>query len=121
MTDYTPVASRALATVTRKGVAVTFSHTTAGSYDAATDTTTGATVTTVTGYAVGAANNPITLQALSLITSDARTLYFTPTTFGQMPSLLDSVTWGGNVYAVKKIDPTSPAGDALGDYVIISR
>lgn len=113
--------SSALLDLGDAGASVTFSHTTTGTYDPATDTTTGATVTTVTGKAIRTKGDPLKYQALNLVASEAPTLLFTPTTYGSLPSLGDTVSWGSVVYSVKDVDPVAPDGTAIIARIVVAR
>src|SRR3990167_9392536 len=101
------------ATLKRKGVAVTFTLTDPGTYDPATDLWTWGSTTTVAGYAVRIAGNPITYARLSLVLSEAPTLLFGPTTAGSLPALGSTVTWRSIVYAVRDVNPIEPDGTAI--------
>lgn len=85
----------------RKGAAVVFSLTTAGTHDPTTDTWSSPTTTTVPGNAMEIDGDPDLYRALTLIETDNPTLLFKPTTVGQYPALGSSVVWGGNTYMLK--------------------
>lgn len=107
--------------VTRKGAAVTFTSRTAGTYDAATDTTTGATVATVTGHAMQIDGDPDVYESLQLIESDNPTLLFTPTVPGSMPVLGATVVWGGATYVVKNRKPLAMNGTATAAMIVVGK
>jgi hypothetical protein len=111
----------ALADLLENGSSVTFSYTTAGTYDEATDTTTGATSATVTGAAMRVKGNPLRYQALGLVQSEAPTLLFAPTTIGSTPPLGSSVTFGGVVYVVRDVDSIAPNGTAILARIVVVR
>jgi hypothetical protein len=100
---------------------ITFTRTVPGTYDAATDTWTTPTETTVTGNAVQVRGDADTYRALSLIQSQAPTLLFTPTTYGQLPLPGDQVTWAEDVYTVRDVAPIQPDGVAIMARVIVVR
>lgn len=117
--DYSATHARALALVTRKGAAVTFTHSDSSQADATGIVT--STDTTVVGTAVRDAGNPKRYERLSLIESEAPTLLFTPTTFGECPSPGDTCTWAGNSFVVRDVLPIGPNGDVIAASVVISR
>lgn len=120
MADYTTDHADALADVTDAGAAVTFTLQSPGTYNESTDTwTTGAT-TTVSGYAVEVKADPDTYERLSLVRSQAPSLFFTPTTYGDLPTPGYSVPWGGKTYTVKDVAPLSPDGTAIAATVVIA-
>lgn len=87
--------------LTRKGAAVTFSLSSAGAYDPATDTTSNPTTTSVSGHAMEIDGDPDLYKALNLIETDNPTLLFQPAVRGTYPALGSSVVWGGNTYTLK--------------------
>ena len=104
-------------------MAVTFTRTTQGSYDPETDSATLST-TTVVGTAVRGAGNPKRYQALGLVESDAPTLIFVPTTYGQFPEPGDTVVWpptGGSTYTVRDVENISPDGVSILSRVIVEK
>ena len=111
----------ALADVAEAGAAVTFTLERAGLYDPATDTSTGATTTTVAGYAVQVEGDPERYRALGLVEGEAPTLLFVPSTFGALPPLGARVTWASASYTVRAVDPLRPDGNAILANVIVAR
>lgn len=112
----------ALADLAEAGGSVTFSRTVDGTYDPATDTTTGASTRTITGNAARTAGNPDTYRALGLTQSSAPTLFFAPTTIGELPMPGDAASWGGLSYSVKDVTPLDLDGrGAIAAYVVIAR
>jgi len=121
-TVYATQAAGALATLKRKGAAVTFTRTLPGAYDEQTDTWTTPSTTTVAGYAIrDAGGNPQRYLALELIQSESPRLLFGPSTPGALPLLGSVVTWGGDVFTVRDVDPIGPDGPAVVAYVIVSK
>jgi hypothetical protein len=100
---------------------VTFSHGTPGTYDPATDTTTGGSVSTVTGTAMEIAGDPNLYLALGLIESENPTLLFTPDTAGELPVLGATVEWGGETLTVKNITRLAMAGTPEAAKLVVSR
>ncbi len=100
---------------------VTFSSTSPGTYNAATDTWSGGSTSTVTGRAFQKRGNPKVYEALKLIEADALTLLFIPTTYGQLPGLGWTVVWGGLTYTVRSILPIAPDSVAIGATIVVSR
>lgn len=121
MSDYSVDHASTLLDVADAGAAVTFSYTTAGTYDPLTDTTSGAEAATVTGSAIESKSSPIRYQALGLVQSEAPTLFFVPDTYGEIPPLGATVTWGGIDYTVKDVDPLAPAGVAIAASIVVAR
>ena len=120
MSQYAATHARAYATVARKGAAVTFTRTTPGTYDPATDTTSAPTITTITGSAVRVTGSPDTYRALSLIESQAPTLLFAPATYGSLPKQGDKVVWGGVTLTVKDVSPLEPDGTPITANIVVS-
>jgi hypothetical protein len=107
--------------LSRKGAPVTFSYGTPGTYDPATDTTTGGSVATVTGYAMQIDGDPDLYARLQLIESDNPTLLFQPDTLGQLPALGATVPWGGETLTVKNVLPAAMDGTATAAKIVVSR
>lgn len=106
----------------RKGAAVVFSKTTAGSYDETTDRTTAPTTATVSGRAIEIGGDPELFKALELIGTDTVLLQFTPDIPGTQPPIDASVTWGGQAYTVKSIpDRLAMDGTAKAMRVVVTR
>lgn len=120
-TQYAPHATRALATVKRKGAAITFALVSPGVYDAATDTWSSPVTTSIAGFAVEIGNDPEVFRNLGLILADHATFLFTASTLGSLPVPGFRTTWGGAAYTVKSVLPLSPDGTALLARVIASR
>lgn len=120
--SYTATHSHALATVTRKGAAVTFTLVSPGTYDAATDTYTDATTSTVLGSAV---QDDATQhrKAGDLIGTGNVVVFFTPTTRGQLPLPDYRVTWGSAaLHVVRTFGGIDPDGQgAIAAYVELAR
>jgi hypothetical protein len=108
----------ALADIAEAGTAVTFSKSTT-----TTNETTGAessaVVTAVSGFAVRVSGNPMVYQALGLTVSAPITLLFAPTTYGERPELDSTVTWEGETWTVKSVNPLSPDGTDILSRVIV--
>lgn len=102
--SYTGQHASALARVKRRGAAVTFTR--AGA--------------TTPGYAVRAKGDPNTYLARSLIESQAPTLFFVPTTYGDTPQLGDVCTWGGVTLTTADVNPIAPDGTTLAARVVVS-
>ena len=119
--SYAPDHASALADVAAAGASVTFTSVTPGTYDESTDTWSGGSSSTVTGSAVRVRGNPREDEALELIQSEAPSLLFTPTTYGQLPALNASVTWNSIVYTVRSVEPVAPDGTAILARVIVAR
>lgn len=108
-------------TVARKGAPVTFTRTTRGAYDETTDTPGTPTVTTIPGSAVQVRGSPNTYLRLTLIESSNPTLFFTPSTYGDLPKMGDTVTWAGAPCTVADVNPVAPDGVVIAARIVVSR
>lgn len=97
---------------------VTFTRASQGSYDASTDAAT-YTTTTITGTAVRIPGQAHRYAQLGLVESNAPTLIFIPTYYGQTPEPGDVVTWQSQNYTVRDVQPWGPDGVTLGASVVI--
>ena len=121
MSQYTADHAGALADIREAGAAVTFTTSSPGTYDAATDAFTTPVTSSVTGAAVQISGKPFKYQALGLIASHAPTLLFAPTTYGQLPALGASVTWGSATYTVRDVESVALDGTAIIAYVVVAQ
>ena len=119
MSSYATEHASALADVGAAGASVTFTLASAGTY-ASTGTWSGAATSTVTGQAVRVKGDPKVYAALELVESEAPTLRFVPTTYGQVPSLNSKVTWNSTVYTVKHVQVVAPNGTAILSRVVVA-
>lgn len=111
---YTAVASRAQATLSRKGGTVTFSRGGQAVYDPATDTWSGGTVAPVSAPAVQVRSNPMMLLAAQLVITTPVTLIVAgPALGGFVPQPADQFVWGGVTYTVKLVQDTAPDGGPI--------
>lgn len=114
----------ALRIVKSKGAAVTFSKTVPGTHDAATDTYTTPSTTSVAGYAVRV--QPRSTQdieryrQLSLVPAEAPMLDFVPNTFGSEPELGATCSWGGVPMIVRDVTSVAPDGTGILFKVVVS-
>lgn len=120
MTKFAADHAGALADLAEAGASVTFTLTTPGTYDAATDTHSSPTTSTVTGSAIKVSGRPKKYEALGLRESEAPTLLFAPTTYGQLPALGASVAWGSATYTVRDVDSVAIDGTAIIAYVVVA-
>jgi len=111
----------ALADVADAGAAVTFTLSSPGTYDAATDTWTTPVETTVAGQAMQVSGNPEDYRELSLVESEAPTLLFAPTTYGSMPDLGYTVVWASKTYTVKMLSPLQPDGTTILARLVVGK
>jgi hypothetical protein len=77
--------------------------------------------TTVAGYAIRIKGDPKKYHALKLVESEAPTLLFVPTTYGERPPLNALTTFGGTEYAVTDEEPLMPDGTAILSKVVVAR
>lgn len=118
-TNYAAAHARALAAVAKKGAAVTFTLESPGTNSATDDSWTNPATTTVTGKAIEDEGDPETYRALELIDVTPSTLFFVPTTFGQLPPLNSIVNWAGANRSVKAVFPLRPDGRTIAARVIV--
>ena len=119
--SYAPDHSGAYADLLADGAPVTFAFVTQGTYDPATDTFGAATTSTVTGAAIRVSGNPLRYSQLGLVQSESPTLLCAPTTFGSLPTLGATVTWGGTTYTVRDVEPLAPDGTAILFRAVVAR
>jgi hypothetical protein len=105
----------------RKGVYVTFSHGTPGTYDPETDTTTPGTTATVSGYAMRISGDPDEYARLGLVQSEHPMLSFVPDTVGELPSLGWTVEFGNETLTVEDVNPLAMNGTAEAAHIRCSR
>lgn len=120
-TAYARQQASALATLRRKGTAITFTQQVRGTHDAATGTYTSPSTVTVAGYAMRVPGDPATYKARELIQSEAPALLFAPTTAGSLPALGATCGWNGVTYTVRDVDPFAPDGPAILATILVSR
>lgn len=96
-------------------------------YTADTDVMT-STTSTITGSAIQVQSafkqDKDLYEALGLRRSEAPTLFFSPTTYGDVPAPGDTVTWpatNGSVYTVRDVDRIAPDGVLIAARIIISK
>lgn len=117
MTGYAATHQRTLQLIRRKGAPVVFTSVQTTSYNPVTNVSTEQTLT-VGGHAIAVSGDPLRYEALHLVQSDAITLLFAPTTFGQLPPLGSSVPFGGSTWIVRDVEPTAPDGTAIAARII---
>ena len=103
-------------------MAITFTRTTR-TYTAATDTAT-VSSSTVTGSAIQVRGDPQRYAALGLVLTTMPTLFWAPTTYGEVPLPGDTVVWpetGGSTYTVRDVDPIAPDGVVIAARVVIGK
>ncbi len=111
----------AMTAARKSGAACTFTLSSPGTYDPAAGTYTGASTSSVIGYATQMQGNPVTYEKLGLIESEAPTLDFAPDTLGEVPALGSSATINGVAFVVRDVDPWAPDGVARSAKVVVSR
>jgi len=102
-------------------LSTTFTFSTPGTYDPETDTHTTPTTTTITGSAIQVRGDPEVYKALSLIESEAPTILWVPTTYGQAPEPGYTVTWSNTEYTARNVRTIQPDGVPIMSYVVIAR
>lgn len=121
MTAYASDHAAALADVRTAGTPVTFTVTTQGAQDPATGFFPNPTVSTVAGFALRVKGDPQRYRDLGLTESEAPTLLTVPSTYGGTPALNASVTFGGQTYTVRDVEPLAPDGTAVLCRVVVVR
>jgi hypothetical protein len=105
----------------RKGAAVTLTGVTPGTYDPATDTTTGASTVTLDGHAMQIDGDPDLYTQLGLIESENPTLLFKPDS-GSVPDVLGwTLVWGGEPLTIKNVQRLAMAGPTTAAKLVVSR
>src|SRR3990172_6553560 len=117
-TLYASKQSSALATLQRKGAAITFTLRVDGTPDPTTGDFSGATTIAVSGYAVEDEGDPTEYEALELTKLSPVTLLFASNPVGSLPALGSVGTWGGVAKTVKRIRPVQPDGAPIVAYVV---
>ncbi len=99
---------------------------TAVTYDETLDSSTAST-TSITGSAIQVRGRPETYRALSLIESQAPTLLFTPTDYdlhagsSEFVKPGDTVSWAGQTFTVKDVNPVAPDGVVIVARIVIAK
>lgn len=101
-------------------MAVTFTRVTHGTYDPETDTAT-PTTTTITGTAIRSVGDPHRYAALGLVESQAPTLFWVPTTYGDTPEPGDTVVWQSTTYTARDVTVIAPDGVTIAARVIVEK
>lgn len=120
MANYATTHQRALAKVKAAGAIAVFTLTGQGALNDATDRVTPGTDVVVTGYAIEEKPNYAQYQALGLVVSKARTLFWVPVTFGDEPAMSSRIPWNGRTYAIKNVAPLAPGGKTISATIVVS-
>lgn len=121
MSIYAAKARAAYLKLLAKGAAATFTHTSPGTLDPATNLHSAPATTTVAGAAVGLEANMREYERLSLVPSDSRTLLWAPATFGETPLLDSQVVWGGATYTLRSFNPFGADGTSILFTAVVSK
>ena len=108
----------ALADIKEAGADVTFSKN-ARTYDRGTGRST-VSAQSVVGYAIEVRGSPRVYEALGLKITEAVTLVFAANTYGDIPNLGMTCSWGGETYTVRDVSPTAPDGIAILARVVVA-
>lgn len=121
MSVYATDHADALADVLEAGEAVSFTRTTQ-THNPLTEVITSST-STIAGAAirVRTQDSKARYGALGLVETEAATLLFVPSTYGEFPKPGDKCTWEGVPYTVRDVDPCAPDGTVIFARVVISR
>lgn len=121
MTAYAADHAGALADVRAAGAAVSWVLTSPGTQDAATGLYTGGVVSTVTGAAIRTQGDPLRYRELGLIETEAPTFLFAPDTYGDLVPLGAQMTFGGQTFTARDVEPIAPDGTAILCRVVAQR
>ena len=103
-------------------MAVTFTHTLPGTYDAGTGVWSTPTTETVSGPAMQVSGDPDVYRDLSLVEAEAPTLFWAPNTYGDAaPGLGWTVTWANTVYTVRSVQVLAPDGVVITARLVIGK
>lgn len=119
MTSYAADHASALADIKDAGAAITFTKRSAGTHDPITDTFSAPSLSSVAGHAIRTKGDAKRYESLKLTPTDAITLLFAPTTYGQRPALGATATWEGAPVVVRDTDPVAPDGSDIVCRVIV--
>jgi hypothetical protein len=119
MSVYAEDHASALADVAEAGAAVTWSQTAPGTYDSSTDTYSTPVTTSCAGFAFEDEGDPEEYAALKLVELNPATLFFTPSTFGALPTLGMTGTWAGATKTIKKIRTIRPDGSVISAWLVV--
>lgn len=72
----------------------------------------------VSGSAIRVGGNSSRYLALGLELTQNPTLFFTPSTYGELPEAGYTVSWAGKTVTVKDVQPIAPDGVAIAARVI---
>ena len=119
--------SRALASIKRKGgVALSFTRKLPGTLDATTNTFTGASSSSIAGYAIEVQSDPEQLEQLSLLLKKSHTFFFVPTTYGLLavdksfvqPN--DLCAWNNDTWSARDVRALAPDGVVITARIVVT-
>lgn len=102
----------------------TFAKVNPGTYDPETDTFTTPTTTTVTGSAIKVRASSAEVEryrGLGLQVEEMVTLFFTPETYGDTPTVGSTVEWAEVEYTVRTVETIAPDGVTIAARIGVSR
>ncbi len=108
--SYNAQHTSSLATMQRKGIAMTWTGPRTGTLDAATDRKTSGSSAAVAGYGARVRGREKEYDGLSMVQSEAPTFFFIPTTYGAEPALNSTAIFGGVTYTLARTIPIDPDG-----------
>ena len=117
--SYESTHAGALRDIRKAGVAVTFTKATR-THDPLTGRSTVAD-STVAGSAMRVVGRPKVYESLKLVESQAPTLLFAASTYGEKPDIGMTVSWESQTFTVKDVNPVAPDGNAIISRVVIAR
>lgn len=115
----------AVESIREEGQPVTFTLTTPGAHDAATETFGPAVTDTCDGWAIEVKSDEKDFRSIGfepgeILARHPATLLFAPATYGELPALGASVTWAGAGRAVVGMLPLRPDGVVIMARVVIA-
>jgi hypothetical protein len=115
----------AVESIREEGRPVTFTLTTPGLHDPATDTYGPPTVSSVSGWAIEVKSDEKDFRTLGfepgeIMVRQPATLLFAPATYGALPALHASVTWAGAARKVLGMLPLRPDGVVIMARVVVA-
>ena len=117
--SYASTHAGALRDITKAGAAVTFTKETRVHAPLTGHST--VSTTTVAGYAIRTVGRSKTYESLKLVESQSPTLLFAATTFGEIPDVGMTVSWGGETMTVMDVNPVAIDGNSIIARVVVSK
>jgi hypothetical protein len=111
----------AYADILAAGAAITFTKAVPGTMTPGSGVFSGASSSAVAGVAIRDKGDPKRYEALKLTQTEAVTLLFAPSTYGQMPELNAVGVFAGVTYRVRDVEPVAPDGNVIIASIVVTR